>query len=238
MVVSFGDKVAIFPVMFSSLVISATVINNLVLIGAVMSVLLTTFESYFDYQMDYKKTIALQGGVDSKIKILHQEFKDLINLNEKLSEKGKNQLRLFHLENKRLYVEGLELNAHMKFIKVQQIHSVISQLMFPAIVFGSLFVSAPLAIAIIASSIIIAIITRAMIVHKFKAAPSNNSEIMLTKDEYDNPAMALFHNKNKANSIEQSTVREQNNFSRYGLFSTSAPNISKDNAVVFSPAII
>ncbi len=214
----------IFPVIFPALVLSATVLNNLVFIGCVMSVLLTAYESYFDYQMDYGKSLLLSTGVEVKLlKLLHKHN----SLVQQEVPDVNNQLRLLHLENKRLSTELLEHQAQMKLTSALQIHSLISQFMFPAIVFGSLFLSAPLAITIIASGIFTAMISRALIVHNYTVKSVNNDDIKLTKEEFKTPQLSFFYHKDVVNKIipEKEVDKAENNFGIYGVFSVAASHV-------------
>jgi hypothetical protein len=200
----------IFPVMFPVLVLSAAAIANIVFVGCVLSVILTAYESFKQYQLDIEKTQKIISGIQQKKQAIEQKYQLYSAKESELGEADRNELRMMVLEYKRLMAEEQYQKAQISYIRQQQVHSLITQFTFPVVVLASLFLATPLTIAVIASFIALALATRAL-VEKFKPKEVDPDVIMLSETEHNDPASFFEALKNESGTkVNPSSIDEQN----------------------------
>lgn len=220
----------ILPTLFPAIAFSAALISGLVFIGCLASVLLTAWETQYCAQLEIEKRNELQEGALQKLKQIQQMHGIISSKEAQLTPEELNQLRLCHLEHKRLMLECESMKAEQSHIFNKMLHSVLVQLLFPAVVLGCLFLPIVPALIIIIGALLLALTTRACLESKAPKTMdefSNNGTkdfkaIDLTKEEAANPRQSLYLLPGYKNDYE---VIEENKSSsilgKYGLFTTT-----------------
>lgn len=214
----------IFPVLVPALALSAAVAANTVFVGCVMSVLLTALQSAYDYEVEIQKSQAIIAGIEIKQQAIAEKHSGL-SKQRVLCESEHNDLRLCHLENKRLHASKLFHQAQTDNIRLQQWHSVGVQIVFPFVVLLALCLPTPATIALIGCFLALAVASKA----KLKAmAPDEveNGEILLTAHEYNAPTSQLAYSS-RASAGAQIGAVSSPRLGRYGLF-RSAESYQKE----------
>jgi hypothetical protein len=246
------------PVLFAG-VLTAPLCGTLMLIGALGSVIITAAQSGVELQYDIKKASVTLESIDNKMSSLKQRFQNLQQKAtrlqpsaELLSDDEVNELRLIHLEYKRLSAEKQYQSALKTFHSYKQINTVANQLLFPAVIFFALLTPAlPVAIGLITAFVMLALVSRVWI-KSYEPTPVNADEIALTKEEHDNPLTADLYHLPDDSLLEvgaDSTMLQQEDnvpvkeptqsLVRYSLFAhpvMGVPKMPKQAEIGFTPA--
>lgn len=217
----------IFPVLLPALAVSNAVMSEIVFVGCLMSVLLTAYESAYDYQSDYNKVSALLDGLDKKQALITAHHQQLAIDADALTDAEKDALRLCHLESKRLSANRAYYQAELKHIRAKQYHSVFTQLSFPLVVFYGLFLTTTTLTLMVAASLMIVMLTKA-IINSYAPEQVDNENILLTSQEYQNPQTTLLEDGAGGESHQEvevdgqtKPITPQNSLARYGLFASN-----------------
>ena len=205
----------ILPVMMPWLVLSSTMLSNLIFVGCLMSVVLTAYESYFNYQLQIDKINLLANGIDSKSLWVSQKI-EVLQKSIMGAPWQSSDLKLCQLEFKRLQVELNYNQNNKRYNRALQIQSVASQILFPTTLLFGLFLSAPILISIITVSFALIILSRAYIEANAPKAIVNDD---IRLDSNNSILITSPHKINESpTGIGVEPERKGVFFRRYGLF--------------------
>lgn len=238
----------ILPALFPTFVFSSILISQLVFAGCLMSVVLTAWETFNGAQLGMDKRSELLQGTLNKLARIQQAHFALAHKEGSLTKSQQDQLRLYHLEHKRLMAECELLKAEKSHIFDKMLHSVLIQCLFPGVVFFSLFFPTIPALLCIASAILIAWGTRVLLdsrepkpIDEFSHNTDTEAGITLTQEEQTNPKTDLFclpgYSRDDICALAQSSKDENKeqetsqSLGKYGLFTTSYPFVPQESQV-------
>lgn len=218
-----------FPVLFAFLV---PIIPEVVFVGCLISVLLTAYETYYCANLCIDKSIELMNAAIEKMQLLNDMHQALASSPSELTNEMLNELRLYHLENKRLMLKVDYLKKDQAYQHTKMIHSIAAQFVFPAVVFASLFMAITPAVVLIVGALLVALVTK-LIIDSYKPKEvdefANKEEegfepICLTEEEYSKPQLPFFKTSAADNNDAPELINQddkKNPLEACGLFSTS-----------------
>ncbi len=182
---------SLFPPLIPIFALSQVALNAMVISGGVAATGLTLFQTWHSYQT---KINQLNTKLD---KLAKKESEILTERNELLAQSSRTEDEAKRLKQLTLVLQKVQLDAnyHQKMInyhRASQVFSMISQVVFPAIVMGALFAPPPVAVAIIVVAVVLLAVAKITINH-YKPTETDNSAIKLdqaAENEEINPSLS------------------------------------------------
>lgn len=158
-------------------------LNILVLTGSASAMGLTLLNSGMVYKLEIDKSREIQREITEKDQAICDEIATLQKKAKSgLSESETSRLKELSILHKKQVSDYQYYDKHVKHQKIKAAFGSIAQVVFPAIIFGALFLPPPIAAAVIISTLLVAAISYC-IIKSMAPKPTDNEELGLTKDE-------------------------------------------------------
>lgn len=200
--------VTCFPYFLHGMIISTAILSAFVVGGGVFAMLLTAGQTYYCKQQDINKLREKLQAVDEKLAVISTQKGGL----------DFNRQKKYELEETRLILEREYLTKKIRYERYNQIFSCSVQMLFPVLVLGSLFLSGPMTVLVIAAFIVLALTIKLSLMHM--APKEVNNELIGAAEQLS----ALDDSENETIEVVECNVNDTKPSStvdgalKFGLF--------------------
>ncbi len=167
----------IFPVLIPALAFSSQFGAYGVFVGCLFAVGVTAGQTVYEANLEQDKAREKIDAIIEKKKHLESTWFQVEDLDDR---------RMALLEYKRLYADLHYQQALIKHEGIKKVFSATTQVIFPAFVFGALFLTTPWMIASVVAFGLVALAIKAYI-SGLEPTAIDNDKIVLTEEEYQTP---------------------------------------------------